>query len=206
MCKSRHLFRFCRRMRGQLRSRTLDAPVSSSLESYTRVDAPRHLSAMTISPPDPNAFRHVMGHFGSGVTIITSGSAESPVGFTASSVASLSLDPLLVMVGVAADGESLARIRESGGFGVNILTRDQEALAMHFARSDREDRFREVDVRRGSTGTPLLGASLAWLDCALHAEFAAGDHVVVVGRVVECDAGPGEPLLYFRGRFGGWLS
>ncbi|MEK9499960.1 flavin reductase family protein [Gaopeijia maritima] len=161
---------------------------------------------MTISPPDPTAFRHVMGHFGSGVTVITTGSPESPVGFTASSVASLSLDPLLVMVGVATDGDSLAGIRESGAFGVNILSRDQEALAMHFARSDREARFRDVEVRTRSTGVPLLGASLAWLDCALHAEFPAGDHVVVVGRVESCDAGAGEPLLYFRGRFGGWLS
>lgn len=140
------------------------------------------------------------------MTVITSGTPEIPVGFTASSVASLSLDPMLVMVGVATEGESLARIRDREAFGVNILAREQEALALHFATAARGDRFRDVELETRDTGTPLLSGSLAWLDCRLHAEFPAGDHVVVVGRVTACDAGPGDPLLYFRGSFGGWLS
>ena len=175
-------------------------------ESYTRADAPRHLPTMTPPPPDPAAFRHVMGHFGSGVTIITTGTPERPVGFTASAVASLSLDPLLVMVGVATAGESLAHIREAGAFGVNMLLRDQAGLALHFARPDRGDRFRDLALRLRRTGVPLLQRSLAWLDCEVHAEFPAGDHVVLAGRVVDCGAAEGEPLLYYRGRFGGWTS
>lgn len=146
-----------------------------------------------------------MGHFGSGVTVITSRSDDGPVGFTASSVASLSLQPVLVMVGVAEHGETLAAMRTSGAFGVNILSREQEALAVRFAATDRDDRFRDLPLTTGPTGSPLLDTSLAWLDCRFHAEFPAGDHVVVVGRVEACAALPGEPLLYYRGRFGGWL-
>lgn len=160
---------------------------------------------MAFSPPDADAFRHVMGHFGSGVTVITSRADDGPVGFTASSVASLSLRPLLVMVGVAEHGETLGAMRDSGAFGVNILARGQEPLAMRFAATERDDRFQDLPLTTGPTGSPLLAASLAWLDCRLHAEFAAGDHVVVVGRVEACDAAAGEPLLYYRGRFGGWL-
>lgn len=160
---------------------------------------------MTPPSPDSTTFRHVVGHFGSGVTVITTGSVAAPVGFTASSVASLSLDPLLVMVGVATAGESLGHIRASGAFGVNILARDQEALALHFARTDRGDRFRDVALREGRSGVPLLEHSHAWIDCTVHAEFPVGDHVVLAGEVIGCDVGSGEPLLYYRGRFGGWV-
>ena len=159
---------------------------------------------MTAPPPDADAFRHVMGHFGSGVTVITSAGDDGPVGFTASSVASLSLDPLLVMVGIGTEGESLPAVRTAGAFGVNILARDQEELALRFASRARDQRFRDLALTTGVTGAPLLSRSLAWLDCRLHAEFPAGDHVVVVGRVEACRASAGEPLVYYRGRFGGW--
>jgi flavin reductase (DIM6/NTAB) family NADH-FMN oxidoreductase RutF len=147
-----------------------------------------------------------MGHFGSGVTVVTADGAPTPVGFTASSVASLSLEPLLVMVAVGGDGESLAAMRSAGAFAVNILARDQEGLALRFASDDREARFRDLELEAGPTGAPLLPGVLGWLDCRVHDEFPAGDHVVVVGRVEACDARDGEPLMYFRGRFGGWSS
>ena len=160
---------------------------------------------MPAHSPDANAFRHVMGHFGSGVTVVTAPGDEGPVGFTASSVASLSLEPLLVMVGVGLEGESLPAVRRAGAFGINILARGQEELALRFASRRRDERFRDLAVATGATGAPLLSESLAWLDCRLHAEFPAGDHVVLVGRVEACEASTGEPLLYYRGRFGGWL-
>ncbi len=159
---------------------------------------------MIVNRPDSDTFRHVMGHFGSGVTIITSSASGGPVGFTASSVASLSLDPLLLMVGVSQDSETLEAIRGSGAFGVNILRRDQVALAARFASSKRHDRFRDVGSEVMATGSPLLQGSLAWIDCALHAEVPAGDHVVALGRVEACAAFDGEPLFYYRGDFGGW--
>lgn len=159
---------------------------------------------MTSNRPDPDAYRHVIGHFGSGVTIITSSSPQGPVGFTASSVASLSLDPPLLMVGVSVGGETLAAIRSSGAFGVNILARGQAELAQRFASSDREGRFSDLALTDGVTGSPLLVGCLACLDCRLHAEVAAGDHVVAIGRIQGCEAFEGEPLLYYRGDFGGW--
>ena len=140
------------------------------------------------------------------MTVVTAESAPIPVGFTASSVASLSLEPTLVMVGVGTDGESLSAMREAGAFAVNILARDQEALAMRFASDRRETRFRDLQLGVGVTGAPVLPGVLGWLDCRLHDEFPAGDHVVMIGRVEACDAREGEPLLYFRGRFGGWAS
>lgn len=161
---------------------------------------------MTSSPPDARLFRHVMGHFGSGVTVITASGDSAPVGFTASSVASLSLEPTLVMVAVGEEGESLPAIRAAGAFAVNILARDQEPMALRFASGSRETRFRDLELGLGVTGAPVLPGVLGWLDCRLHDEFVAGDHVVVVGRVEACDAREGEPLLYFRGRFGGWAS
>lgn len=159
---------------------------------------------MTFNPPDPHAFRRVIGHFGSGVTIITATSPEGPVGFTASSVASLSLDPLLVMVGVSEGSETLSAIRSSGAFAVNILGRDQVGMARRFASPDRESRFVDLDLVGAATGSPLLRGSLAWLDCSLHAEVPAGDHIVAIGEVKACRAFAGEPLLYYRGAFGGW--
>ncbi len=159
---------------------------------------------MTSSRPDPQAFRRVIGHFASGVTIITARALEGPVGFTASSVASLSLDPLLVMVGVSEGSETLSAIRSTGAFGVNILTREQRGIAERFASPDRESRFVDLRLAGSSTGSPLLRGSLAWLDCTLHAEVPAGDHVVAIGRVQACQAFEGEPLLYYRGDFGRW--
>ncbi len=159
---------------------------------------------MTSKPPDPHTFRRVIGHFGSGVTIITAASPEGPVGFTASSVASLSLDPLLVMVGVSEGSETLSAIRSSGAFAVNILGRQQVGMARRFASADRERRFVGLDLAGAATGAPLLTGSLAWLDCSLHTEVPAGDHVVAIGQVEACRAFPGDPLLYYRGEFGGW--
>lgn len=159
---------------------------------------------MIVNRPDAATFRHVVGHFGSGVTIITSATPSGPVGFTASSIASLSLDPLLVMVGVSAGSETLAAMRDSQAFGVNVLQRDQGPLAARFAKSDRADRFRDMALETLATGSPLLDGSLAWLDCVLHAEIPAGDHVVALGRVEACAAFEGDPLFYYRGAFGGW--
>jgi flavin reductase (DIM6/NTAB) family NADH-FMN oxidoreductase RutF len=147
-----------------------------------------------------------MGHFGSGVTVVTASAAGGPVGFTASSVASLSLEPLLVMVAVGGDGESLSAIRSAGSFAVNILGREQQEVATRFASEPRDTRFDHLDLEQAVTGAPLLSDALGWLDCMLHEEFLAGDHVVVVGRVAACSAREGEPLIYFRGAFGGWRS
>lgn len=155
------------------------------------------------TPPDATAFRTVIGHFATGVTVVTTRSADgTPVGFTASAVSSLSLDPLLLLVCVDRGGETLHHLEAAGGFAVNVLAAGQEEVAMRFAGRAREDRFAGLATGEAETGSPLLAGSLAWLDCALHDVLEGGDHSIVLGRVLACGAGEGEPLLYYRGRLG----
>jgi flavin reductase (DIM6/NTAB) family NADH-FMN oxidoreductase RutF len=156
-----------------------------------------------ITAPDKSRFRDVMGHFTSGVTVVTTRDATgAPAGFTASAVASLSLDPLLLLVCVSRSGETLAHLEATGSFVVNVLAAEQEELAMRFAGRAREDRFRGLDVAAAETGSPVLAESLAWLDCRVHDVADGGDHAIVVGRVEACAAREGEPLVYYRGRLG----
>lgn len=156
-----------------------------------------------VTPPDSARFRDVMGHFASGVTVVTTRDADGrAVGFTASAVASLSLDPLLLLVCVGRSGETLAHLEGAGSFVVNVLAAEQEELAIRFAGRDREDRFTGLEWASAATGSPVLTDALAWLDCRVHEVLDGGDHAIVVGRVEACAARPGEPLVYYRGRLG----
>jgi 3-hydroxy-9,10-secoandrosta-1,3,5(10)-triene-9,17-dione monooxygenase reductase component len=152
---------------------------------------------------EPVEFRDVMGRFASGVTVVTTRtSGGQPVGFTASAVASLSLDPVLLLVCVGRTGETLAHLEAAGAFAVNILAADQEDVALRFAGSSRENRFQGLDLEEAGTAAPILDGVLAWLDCTVHDVLDGGDHAIVVGRVQGCRAGEGEPLVYYRGRLG----
>jgi 3-hydroxy-9,10-secoandrosta-1,3,5(10)-triene-9,17-dione monooxygenase reductase component len=152
-------------------------------------------------------FRHVLGHFCSGVTVVTglcSGPrGPEPAGFTCQSFVSLSLDPPLVAVAVGHSSTTWPRIRRTGAFAVNILTARQERLGRAFAVRG-ADKFAGVGWRPAQdTGSPLLDGVLAWLDCTIEAVHPGGDHSVVVGRVRALEAGdPGaEPLLFYRAAF-----
>ncbi|MFB7540559.1 flavin reductase family protein [Streptomyces zaomyceticus] len=154
-------------------------------------------------PVDPAEFRRVLGHFASGVTIVTALDAEGPAGFACQSFASLSLDPPLVAFMVARTSTTWPRIAGAGTFCVNILGDDQGPLCRSFAVSG-ADKFAGVDwVPAPATGSPRLPAAPAWLDCAITAVHTGGDHLIVVGRVEALDATEqGDPLLFHRGRFG----
>lgn len=143
-----------------------------------------------------------MGSFPTGVAVVTSvrGDGE-PVGLTANSITSVSLDPLLVLVCVDHASASHDVIVESGVFAVNFLTTEGERTSNLFASGDRADRFESVEWRAGSTGSPLLEGSLAWLDCTVQQTHVAGDHTIVVGRVEECSRGEGEPLVFHSGKY-----
>jgi flavin reductase (DIM6/NTAB) family NADH-FMN oxidoreductase RutF len=168
--------------------------------------------AMTVAPKslapaaDAEMFRHVLGHFCSGVTIITAAgptTAGAPAGFTCQSFASLSLDPPLVVFSVGLRSRSWPPMRGTGAFAVNILTAAQEPLCRAFAVSG-ADKFAGVDWIPGPvTGSPLLRGSLAWLDCEVEAEHPGGDHTIVIGRVraLEVADATGEPLLFYRAAF-----
>ncbi|MFF7492411.1 flavin reductase family protein [Streptomyces rubiginosohelvolus] len=154
-------------------------------------------------PIAPAEFRRVLGHFASGVTVVTARDADGPTGFACQSFASLSLDPPLVSFMVARTSTTWPRIARAGAFCVNILGAEQGALCRGFAVSG-ADKFAGVAYGDApATGSPLLDSVPAWIDCRIHAVHTGGDHLIVVGRVEALGAEEeGEPLLFHRGAFG----
>lgn len=148
-------------------------------------------------------FRRVLGHFATGVTVVTSAERDGSVsGLTASAVASVSLDPPLVLVCVDRTADTHGAIERSGSFAINVLAEESESLARRFADYPAEEKFAGVAYHREVTGAPVLEASLAWVDCEVHHAHDGGDHTIYVGRVMAGDARDGGPLLYFRGGYG----
>lgn len=161
------------------------------------------MSEASPQPPLVTAeeFRHVIGHFISGVTVITAVSDGQRFGATASAVSSLSLEPPMLLVCVNSRSATAAAIEGAGVFAVNILAEDQDQLALSFARSG-TDKFRDVAVSEGEHGVPLLDGSLAQIECRVVNQARGGTHAVFFGEVGRAQAGEGRPLGYFRGRFG----
>jgi 3-hydroxy-9,10-secoandrosta-1,3,5(10)-triene-9,17-dione monooxygenase reductase component len=155
--------------------------------------------------PDAAQFRTVLGHFASGVVVVTGATAQGPVGFTCQSFTSVSLDPPLVAIFPGRASTSWPGIGESGAFCANVLTEEQEALCRAFAVSG-GDKFSGVGWSKAATGSPVLNDVLAWIDCRVEAVHDAGDHLVVLGRVQEMAYSNGRPLLFYRGGFGGFTS
>jgi flavin reductase (DIM6/NTAB) family NADH-FMN oxidoreductase RutF len=153
---------------------------------------------------DSAEFRRVLGHFATGVAVVTSrGAGGRPCGLTANSLCSVSLDPMLVLVCVEGRAESHECIRESGFYTINVLDeRRGETLARRFATWGIEDKFRGVAHHERSTGAPVLDDALAWIDCRVHKAVTAGDHTIFVGEVIAADAREGTPLMYYRGGYG----
>jgi len=177
-------------------------------------DAPRLDPASGVDPVsgvdpasgvDPVRFRDVLGHFATGVTIVTAIEDGHPVGFTCQSFAALSLDPPLVVLAPAKSSTSWPRIAEAGAFCVNILSEPQIELCRTFAVSG-GDKFSGVEWRLGRAGTPVLEGALAWVEASVSIIHDAGDHELVVGRVLDLDIGDGTPLLFYRSGFGGFRS
>ncbi|MBT2440842.1 flavin reductase family protein [Streptomyces sp. ISL-36] len=154
-------------------------------------------------PVDPAEFRRVLGHFASGVTVVTSLDPGGPAGFACQSFASLSLDPPLIAFMVARTSTTWPRIARAGAFCVNILGSDQGELCLGFARSG-ADKFAGVAYDPAPvTGAPRLEGVPAWVDCTIAQVHTGGDHLIVVGRVEALGAeDEGAPLLFHRGRFG----
>ena len=149
----------------------------------------------------PERFRSVMGHFATGVTVVTAGTPEGPVGMTANAVCSLSLEPLLLLVAFDNGSRTLPVVRETGRFGVNILAAGQEDLARLFASKVGErDKFAGV-AHTLHEGIPVIDGALAWIGCRLERLIAAGDHTIGIGAVEAAEAGSGEPLIWYRGGY-----
>lgn len=145
----------------------------------------------------------MLGHFCTGVVVVTGLSDGEPVGFTVQSFTSVSLDPPLVTLCPARSSATWPRLRSAGTFCANVLTDDQEATGRVFATTGGE-RFRGLGWRPSpATGSPLLDGVLAWVDCRIEAEHDGGDHLIVVGRVLDLGVGSGgRPLLFYRGGYG----
>jgi flavin reductase (DIM6/NTAB) family NADH-FMN oxidoreductase RutF len=151
---------------------------------------------------DSAKYRQVLGHFPTGVTVITAVADGTPVGMAVGSFASVSLDPPLVAFFAAHSSTSWPKIKGAGSFCVNILAEDQEGVCRRFA-SKEEDKFAGLGWSPAGSGSPLLGGVLAWIDCDIDSVVDAGDHVCVLGRVRELEvAHDGAPLVFFRGGYG----
>jgi 3-hydroxy-9,10-secoandrosta-1,3,5(10)-triene-9,17-dione monooxygenase reductase component len=154
------------------------------------------------APVDPRVMRDVLGHFASGVTIVTATTEGGPIGFTCQSFSSLSLDPPLVVIAPARTSTTWPRLREIGRFCVNVLAEEQTELSQNFARSG-VDKFAGVPWTRSRHGSPVLADVVAWIDCELWAEYDGGDHTIVAARVLDLGADPDRrPLLFHRGAYG----
>jgi flavin reductase (DIM6/NTAB) family NADH-FMN oxidoreductase RutF len=155
---------------------------------------------------DSARFRQVLGHFPTGVTVVTADPGGGPVGLTIGSFTSVSLDPPLVGFLPGKASTSWPDIERAGHFCVNVLGEDQADLCWRFARES-DDKFAGLAWRPGRTGAPILDGVLAWIDCTIEAVLDGGDHWFVEGRVVDLDA-PRDagPLLFFRGKLGGFRS
>lgn len=163
--------------------------------------AAEHHPDNSLQPLAPQAFRDVIGHFASGVTIITTSLDGKLYGTTASAVSSLSLEPPMLLVAMnraSATGQALLR---SGAFAVNILGEGHDELARRFAGKG-DDKFDGVEVTVGDHDQPLLVDALAQLVCRVTQQVEAATHVVFFAEVHEATARPGAPLAYYRGKFG----
>jgi len=149
---------------------------------------------------DKNQFRHALGHFAAGVTVITTrGEDGAPYGLTATAFTSVSLEPPLVLVCIDKKAESHPHFA-SGVFAVNLLAAHQQDVSQHFAKSG-GDKFSQLQYRSGVTGAPLLADTLGHLECRTVHVYEGGDHTIFVGEVVDADVRDVEPLLHFRGAY-----
>jgi 3-hydroxy-9,10-secoandrosta-1,3,5(10)-triene-9,17-dione monooxygenase reductase component len=153
---------------------------------------------------EPSEFRRVMGHFPTGVTIVTARTpGEEPCGLTVNAFCSVSLEPPLVLVCIEKTADSHHCIGRMGFFGVSILdAKHGESLSRRFAETGMGDKFRGIAYRVGAANVPLLEQAVAWMECRVREAVDAGDHTIFIGEVLAGGARDARPLVYFRGGYG----
>jgi 3-hydroxy-9,10-secoandrosta-1,3,5(10)-triene-9,17-dione monooxygenase reductase component len=152
-------------------------------------------------PIDADAFRQVLGHFCTGVTVITTAGPTGPAGFACQAFAALSLSPPLVLFCPGKTSSTWPVIQRAGHFCANVLTDGQQELARRFGSSG-GDKFAGVPWTPSPRGAPVLDGALTWVECTVEAVHEAGDHYLVTGRVSGLGATrAGRPLLFYRGRY-----
>jgi 3-hydroxy-9,10-secoandrosta-1,3,5(10)-triene-9,17-dione monooxygenase reductase component len=169
---------------------------------FRRAEGARGAPEDSAQVVDPRRMREVLGHFASGVTVVTALTDDGPLGFTCQSFSSLSLNPPLVVFAPARTSQTWPRLRTIGRFCVNVLSEGQDELSQRFARTG-VDKFAGVHWRPSPYRNPVLDDVVAWIDAALWAEYDGGDHTIVAAQVLDLDAAPDRrPLLYHRGGYG----
>ena len=159
-------------------------------------------SADDSSPFDSAKYRQVLGHFPTGVTVITAMTDDKPVGMAIGSFASLSLDPAQILFCAGKQSSSWPKVQAAGAFCANILAEDQEDVCRVFA-SKSDDKFGEIGWKHSGNRSPLIDGALAYIDCTVEDVIESGDHFIVIGRVTDLDVRhEGGPLLFFRGGYG----
>jgi 3-hydroxy-9,10-secoandrosta-1,3,5(10)-triene-9,17-dione monooxygenase reductase component len=157
---------------------------------------------MTIAP---DRLRDVMGRFATGVAIVACDGPDGPSGLTTSALASVSLEPPLLLACLDNGSRTLDAVRDAGRFSVSVLREGQEELALRFAsKAQMDEKFAGVEVDRRD-GVPVLAEALAWIACDLRELLPGGDHVIALGAITAlgADAADGRPLLHHRGAFAG---
>jgi len=153
---------------------------------------------------DPRLLRDALGRFATGVTVITCQTAQGPVGITANSFASVSLDPALVLWSIARTSSRFAAFATAQAFAIHILGQDERDLAARFTKAGAG--FDGLPVTEGEGGAPLIGGTLARFDCTLHAALDGGDHLILMGRVLSASYRDGDPLVFARGHYGSFAA
>ncbi|TDD41261.1 3-hydroxy-9,10-secoandrosta-1,3,5(10)-triene-9,17-dione monooxygenase reductase subunit [Saccharopolyspora elongata] len=158
-------------------------------------------STTTRGAVDPNRFRHVLGHFCTGVAVIATVEGDTPAGFACQSFSALSLDPPLVLFCPSRASRAWAAIERVGRFTVNLLSSEQREVSAVFGRRG-ENKFACTGWSLSPGRGPVLDGVLAWIDCVVADVLDGGDHHIVVGRVTDLDTpGPNRPLLFYRGAY-----
>lgn len=152
-------------------------------------------------PPEAAEFRAAMAQIPTGVTVVAANGADGPAGATASAVASLSLEPMLMLACLDRGSRTLRAVQAADRFGINVLAGDQEDIARAFStKAPVADKWSGIDWEERD-GLPAIHGAAVWVACDLHDMIGGGDHVIITGAVVDFEAGDATPLVYHRGEY-----
>ena len=145
--------------------------------------------------------RQALGSFPTGVTVVSClDKNKNPLGFTANSFTSVSLDPQLISICIDKESFNIDSFSITKHFAVSVLSEDQQSISTTFATPN-EDRFQNVEWRTEDTGSPIIGNAVAWFDCNTRQVIDAGDHLILIGEIIAFDSSPKTPLMYLRGNY-----
>jgi flavin reductase (DIM6/NTAB) family NADH-FMN oxidoreductase RutF len=162
-----------------------------------------HTFALPVTAPSPDEFRRAMALLPTAVTVLTAPGEDGPAGATANAVASLSLEPPLMIAALDRDSRTLTAVRDAGGFGINVLATDQEALARAFAtKAPHPEKWAEVTWSDHS-GVPIIDGCVLWVACRLRDAHDGGDHVILTGHAEDVGDNAGDPLVFHAGGYRG---